>query len=230
MPNNHFLHGDHHLSSRNYLNEIIDQQKKSGKEITRLDGKKILLNELKEATASQSLFGAEEFIVIENLFSRPKSKAQTETLEWLKDYKEEIPIILWESKSIGKVLQRKLPNGTTVKEFKTPVIVFKLVEQISPGKKNQSINVLSQALKVEAAEFLFVMICRQIRLLLLVKGGQPISGAPWMIGKFKKQAEDFTPKILLELYEKLYTIDKEIKTGQSQMPLEWRLKDWMMGL
>ncbi|MGI5827817.1 MAG: hypothetical protein ACOX6V_02220 [Patescibacteria group bacterium] len=226
----YLIHGDYHLASRNYLVSLIEQEKKNKREIIRLDGVKTTLNELIQAAASNSLFGNEKTIVAENFFSRQKSNEQQQILEWLKSYDNTNTLILWESKSIGKVLQRSLPQKTQVKEFKTPALVFKLVEQISPKNKSQALGTLETVLQKEPAEFLFAMICRQIRLLTIIKGGAEVKGAPWMVGKLKKQASDFTLEQLLTNYQKLYRLDKQIKTGQTIMPLSWHLSVWLSEL
>jgi len=226
----HFIHGDYLLSSRNFLNSLIEQEKRQNKEVVRLDGNSLALNDLIQALASNSLFGGEKVVVIENLFSRQKSKDQEILLEWIKTFDGQTPVIFWEKKTIGKILQRRLPKKTTVKEFKTPATVFKLVELLSPQTKKQALQLLEETVVKEPAEFLFAMICRQIRLMLLLKEGQAVGGAPWMVGKLKKQAASFNKDELINSYQKLYFIDKQIKTGKTLMPLSWHLSVWISEL
>ena len=227
---NFLIHGDHQLTSRNFLNDLILKQKQLGYQPLRLNGKTLDLITLIQASTPQTLFTTKNIIIIENLFSRPKSKDLEIIFSWLKKYQGETSIIFWESKSIGKVLQRRLPQKITIKEFKTPTIIFKLVEQIDPSNIAQATTSLIKALKIESPEFIFIMVARQIRLLLLAKGKQKIPGAPWMVGKLKKQSQAFTPKELLLSYKYLYNIDKNIKTGQTIMPLSWLLKKWFLDL
>jgi DNA polymerase III delta subunit len=226
----YFIHGDYHMGSRNLLTSLIEQGKNGQKEVIELDGSSLDLNGLIQATQSNSLFGGEKLIVIENLFSRLKSKEQEEMLKWLKTYDNSNDIVFWEKKSIGKILQRNLPKNTTVKEFKTPAIIFKIVETLSPANKKQALNLLESILEKEPAEFVFAMVVRQIRMLLLIAGGETVGGAPWMVGKMKKQASSFSLEKLTERYQKLYEIDKEIKTGKGVMPLAWHLKLWVSEL
>jgi DNA polymerase III delta subunit len=226
----YLLHGDYHLTSRNFLVNLIDQAKKNNKEIIQIDGKKTDLNQLIQACQSQSLFGNEKLVIIENLFSRQKSKELKSILEWVKKISADIDLIFWESKKIGKILQRNLPVKATVKEFKTPAIIFKLVEQINPQNKKLALQTLEQALQSQPAEFIFAMIVRQIKILILVKNNEKVAGAPWMIGKFKKQAESFSLDQLLTTYQKLFTIDRHIKTGQIPMPMNWHLSVWLFSL
>lgn len=167
---------------------------------------------------------------MENLFSRKKSKEVEQIWLYLKNYTGEIDIILWEKKAIGKILQRNLPTKTTIKEFKTPAIIFKLVEQLDPQNKAIALNTLENCLLKESAEFIFAMIIRQIRILLQLKLGQTIAGAPWIIGKLKSQAGKFSQAQLEKAYTKLYKIDKQIKTGATPMDLDWHLSFWLANL
>lgn len=228
---NYFIHGDYHLKSRQFLTGLISSAKNKGKEIFRVDGIKADLNEIIQATSSNSLFGAEKMVVIENLFSRPKSKILEEILQFLKNYDGDNEILFWEKKSIGKILQRNLPKNIVVKEFKTPAIIFQFVESLSPNTKNMAIKNLAKILETQAPEFVMAMIVRQIRLLILIKGGEEAKGAPWVVGKLKKQAESFKNiDSLLQSYKKLYIIDKQNKTGQAFISLSFALENWITEL
>ena len=226
----YLIAGDYHLASRKFLTSLIDMGKKSGKEIIKINGEKTDLEEMTKASRSQSLFGDDKLLVIENLFSRRKSGIQDEILEYIKNYENDCQLIFWEKKSVGKVMQRKLPKGCQIKEFKTPVLIFKLVESLSPLNKKNSLSLLQQILDKESAELVMAMIARQIRLLIQIKGGEEIGGAPWMIGKLKKQASLFKLSNLLTSYEKLYIIDRQIKTGLTPMKLGFHLTKWMAEL
>ncbi|NMC36354.1 hypothetical protein GYA49_04890 [Candidatus Beckwithbacteria bacterium] len=226
----YLLHGDYQLASRNFLKNLTDQAKKNGVERIWLDGTKLDQTDLIQNLTSNSLFGGEKLVIIENLFSRLKSAELERIFAWLKKYEADDGLIFWEKKPIGKILQRNLPAKTQVKEFKTPVIIFKLVEQITPQTKSQALQTLETALINEPAEFIFAMIVRQIRLLLLLAEGEKVSGAPWMLGKWQKQAQAFNKDELLTSYRKLYMIDKSIKTGQTIMPLAWHLAIWLAQL
>jgi hypothetical protein len=124
-----------------------------------------------------------------------------------------------------------LPKAISVKEFKTPAIIFQFVESLSPITKNVAIKNLTKILETQAAEFVLAMIVRQIRLLILIKGGEEIKGAPWVVGKLKKQAESFRNlESLLQSFQKLYIIEKQNKTGQAFIPLSFALENWITEL
>lgn len=225
----HFLiHGEYQAKSRDFLFNLKAKFRKQQAEIVELNGEKISLKELKQSLRSQSLFQDQQVFIIENIFSRRKSKAQEEILDYLKNYQGNSVLIFWEKKSIGKVLQRRLPEGTQVKEFKTPALIFKFVEQIQPENKAQALQTLDQVLASQDPYFLMAMTIRQIKLLLMLSSGEKVGGAPWMLAKLKKQASKFESAKLFKIYDQLYFIDKKIKTGKTIMPIEWHLRQWLL--
>ena len=226
----YFLHGDNLVASRNFLKSLIDQAKNKKLEIVHLDGLSIKPEEFIQAFDSSSLFGDKRLVVVENLFSRTNSREQKQILEYLQQYAGETEIILWEKKEITKTKQKHLPNKTTIKVFKTPALLFKFLDQLIPSLKKQALQTLHELLKTESGELVFYMLIRQIRLLILVADKQKVPGPPWMIGKLKKQSAAYNMSQLLTMYQKLFRIDRSIKTGKSLMPLEWHLDMFIISL
>ena len=220
----YLLHGDNLVASRNLLKSLVDQAKNDNQEVIRLNGLGVKIEDTIQALESNSLFGGERLVVIENLFSRPKSNEQKQILDFIKNYQGKTDLILWEKKEIGKILQRNLPNQTTVKLFKTPLLLFKFLDQLTPKTKSSALQTLAALLKSESAELVFYLLVRQIRLLLLVASGQKIKGPSWMIAKLKKQADILNQDRLLTMYQELFTIDGSVKTGKTLMPLNWHLQ------
>jgi len=226
----YLLHGDNQTASREFLQELVSQAEEKNQELVRLDGLKLEIEDFIQALDSGSLFGGERTIVVENLFSRPKSKTQERMLDFLNGYGGENQLILWERKEVGKRLQKKLPEKTQVKLFKIPVLMFKFLDQLSPYKKTDALKLLSQLLKQESAELIFYMLVRQFRLLIQVSDGVKVSGPPWLTGKLKRQAEAFNKDNLLTNYRRLFTIDESIKTGRTLMGLDWHLDMFLLNL
>ena len=75
----------------------------------------------------------------------------------------------------------------------------------------------------DGAEFVFLMIARQIRLLIQVKENQASKIAPFMLNKLKKQAQEFTLQKLLNLHHQLYLIDQKQKRSTGLLSLESEL-------
>jgi len=62
--------------------------------------------------------------------------------------------------------------------------------------------------------YLFLMLARQIRLLIMAKGGETVTLLPWQTGKLIKQAAKFSEHQLFAFYHQLRDIDYHQKTSQ----------------
>ena len=93
------IHGDNPVGSRDLLNQQISNYKQKGvKDIVKLDGKKTSLNQVIQSIESQSLFGTDRLVIIENLLTRPKSKDKNEIISYLKNL-DTSEIIIWNQKN-----------------------------------------------------------------------------------------------------------------------------------
>jgi DNA polymerase III delta subunit len=221
----HFLHGDNQVASRQKLTSLISQAKDNNQEIIQLDGLKIDLNQLIQALEASSLFGQEKLVIIESLFSRQKGQEKENIIQYLK--KETIipELIFWEKKEIPGTTTRWFPKDWQYQVFKTPVAIFKFLDSIKPQNQKQMFTLLLDSIRVNSVEMVFYMLARRIHDLIIAKdlGKSGLKGAPWQIGKLVSQAQNFTLNQLIQLYQKLLSIDRDIKTGQSLMPLDWHL-------
>lgn len=226
----YLIHGDNHLLSRSRLTDLVKKSQDAKQEVVFLDGLTVGLGDFIQALTPTSLFSNQRMIVIENLFSRQKSKEQQQIFDFLKKFLGEPNLILWEKKQIGKVAQRNLPKNCQIQLFKLPVLLFKFLDQITPQNKLIALKSLRGLLKTQAAELIFFMVARQFRLLLILESGGKFKGPLWMAGKIKKQAEAFGLARILTKYRDLCTIEKLVKTGKSPMSLAWHLEIFLLNL
>lgn len=218
----YLFHGDHHLKSRNLLNQKIKNFKEENREIIRLP-QDFKIEELKQALESSSLFGQEKAVILENLFSK-KGNNQEKIIDYLLGQKHFLPeFVIWESKVLQSRILKKLPPFWKILLFKTPRLIFKFLESLKMASPKQSLKILTECLKTEEAEFIFYMLIRQIRLLVLAKENLLKNSPPWQQAKFSRQAGNFTLKELLGLHKELLEIDRKIKTGKTLMPLSFQL-------
>jgi len=223
------LHGDDPTKSRQEFQTLLDKAKSEGKEIIRLEDN-LSLNMLKQALESKSLFGGKKAVFLENVYSRRVSDERSQIISYLEKYTDIEPeIIIWESKSVRVTSLRKLPKSWSTKLFKLPVLLFKLLDSISPGKQSLFLPVYQKLLQDSAVELVFFMLIRRVRELILAKslGREGLNGAPWQIGKLVGQAGAFELENLVMLYKKLGKIDFEIKSGQSKMDMRYHLDLWL---
>lgn len=221
----YFLHGDNQLLSRERLGEIICRAKNEEKEIIRLEGKITNLTEVKQALESQSLFGEEKLVVIENLFVRQRSKEKDEIVKYLKTDEILCDLVCWESKIIDGRSLRGFSKDWQILVFKTPAVIFKFLDSLKPKNTTQMLTLLRSSIKVDSPEMVFYMFASRIRQLIIAfdLGKEGLSGAPWQIGKLVSQAKKFSLERLIKLYRQLLEIDTNIKTGKTLMPLDWHL-------
>ena len=210
----YLFHGDDLKSSRDNLFEI----KKNHTDIRELNGDKITPKDLESTLGTESLFG-NETILIENLFSRLRSKDKDSCIELLNNYHGSRDILIWEKKALTKLTTGKLPKDWVIKESKPPSILFNFLDSIIPNNYQQASTLLSSLRKNSDDGLVFIMLARHISSLIQAKTATSIKLPPWQLGKLKSQASSWETVELLHFYDSLYEIDKKIKTGNTKLDL-----------
>ncbi len=209
------LHGENTFASRQRLQELVDFARSNKTVITRLTAKQLSPADLELALGSNSLFAEEKVIVIEELHSLPRSKRKNELIEQIAATETEV--ILWEKRSLTKTMLKKFPKAQA-QEFKVGKKLFAWLDSFGRDKK-KTFKLLSESIEQEGEHFCFLMLIRQIRLLIQIKEGAVIRLAPFMKSKLSSQAKTFSLEQLLKLHTQLFEIDKNMKTGQAKLPL-----------
>lgn len=201
------IHGD---DTEAALNRLLEIKKKYAEALT-VVAKEATPVSLEEAFASQSLFGDQKIIIIENPGSNKKlfetAHLQGETL-------------LYESRKLVSAeitgFQKKIPD-IMVEEFKLDPVVFKFVESLAPKNQKIMLPLWQKYIANEEPEIALAMLARQIRLLL---GGDDFDKlSPWQKQRISTQAKLFTPQQLITFHSKLLEVDFKNKTGQAPLDL-----------
>lgn len=225
------FHGTNLVASRLAL--ISQKQKAPNREIISLPAKKLDLSALKQALESTSLFGQEKLVVIEGLFSLPKSKKKEEILKYLKTEKYRPNLIIWEGKQIdGRTLAPFARIGQ-IQEFKLSPTIFKFLDSLEPKNPKPTLIWLHQTLKTDPPELIFYLLARRVKDLIIAKdlGKKGLNYlAPWQQDRLLRQAQKFTLLGLLRLHRQLLTIDYQTKTGQTDLPLASNLDLLLLSL
>ena len=227
------LHGDYIVSSRAKLMSLVDEAKKAGKEIRHLDGKTLDPLALTQAVESSSLFGGATLVVIEGLLSKlgKKERQAGPLINISKSSGESTDVIFWEDKEIGKTLTGLLGTKVSVQLFKTPVVIWELLDGIRPGSAGTSVTRLQQALERDAAELIFSLLVRRVRQLIQLRDNVTPEGLQgWQAGRLTSQAKLFTMNRLLSMEKRLLDIDISIKTGTSPFSLAQQLELFFVDL
>ncbi len=186
------IHGDDIASSRRLLQEEI--RKTDLKDIITFNGVKFDLSDLIFASETDSLFFLKKIIVIENLLLGAVNKKKEAIINHLKETKNtSVSYILWEDRELGRsVIKKYFPQAKEIKCV-LPQLIFRFLDSIGkemPGKLIELFNLLLQQREIE---FIYLMILRQIRFLILVKDtNQNNCGLQtWQIQKLRHQGRYF---------------------------------------
>ena len=223
------LHGSDIVSSRNKLTQL--KQESNTNEIITLFGEKTELSDIAQAFESQSLFATKRLIILENLIETKDKELVASVLNHIKK-NTLYDVIFWEAKEIKKELLALFPKTATVFFFKQERLMFQFLDSIRPENTRQTLSLFHKVLAIEAEELVFYMLVRQFRILLGIVSNAPIDEvkrlAPWQKGKLERQARAFSQQKITDLYQKLFQIEKEIKTGASPFPLSASLDLFLM--
>jgi DNA polymerase III delta subunit len=232
------IHGENTSKSRDKLAIILQEARAKNIETTRLPAKELSLALLEETFAATSLFGTDKIIVIEELHSLPKSGKKDQLIEMtsaqVSHFEQDIAglptLILWEKRQLTATMLKKFGNAQA-EEFKLSSVMFKWLDGFG-SKKDTSLQLkeLHEVYNQDGAEFLFIMLGRQVRMLLSAKDDGQLKGAPFMIAKLKKQASAFSVEKLQQIHTKLVDIDVQQKTSNTRMTLQQQLDLLVMSL
>ena len=228
MAKIYIFSGDDIVSSRQaYLDKLSLLKKETSIEmVAAKDIDEICLENIFGAS---DLFGLARTLATEKFFTGQKSTDKEKLIGKILSFPK-AQIISWETKELSKTEQQKLGKETQVNNFKLPNLLFKFLDSLSPTNKQTSLLSLQQLKQNVDPQFIFLMIARQIRLMILAVFDEADSLPVWQIGKLKSQAMSFGQEKLLIAYHSLLWIDLKQKTSQSPFSLEGELDLFLTSL
>ena len=210
------FHGEDTAKSRLLLRAQITQDIAGGAEIRELAGDKLTIAELSSLLATANLFGSES-LVIENLFSRLRSKEKDACIQLLVSYASTKNILFWEKKELTKAVLTKLPKHWKISLSKPPAILFNFLDSIYPGNASNALSLFHQLVATADPILAHVMLSRQISYLLIAQSAAHPKFAPWQLGKLKSQADKWSEPALIHFHDELVRIDHQIKSGTTKL-------------
>ena len=210
------FHGDSTKDSRILLISAIEKDRAVGHEIRTLDGEKISPRDLESILQTSSLFSTET-LVIENLFSRLRSKDKDACLILIKNYSGDKNLLLWERKEITKAGLAGLPSQAKISNSRAPQLLFNWLETVYPGNLTACLPLFHQVTLETEDILIFTMLARQISYLIMMKSATSPKFAPWQMGKLRAQATKWEESALTDLLCRLLEIDEAIKTGATKL-------------
>ncbi len=214
--------GEDIISSRKAFLDHLERLKGEDLEVIRVNGKEVTEESLPLLSAPTSLFGQKRVLAIEGLLSGQKSKEKENIIKMVSLL--DCTMVLWEGKDFSPADQLKYP-GFTFKNFKLPQVLFTFLDSIVPGRPENNLRLLRQVLQSADPNFLFLMLIRQIRLLILASDKKDLLKlAPWQKSKLQKQAKLFSLDCLKKINQRLLKIDFDQKTSQTPYSLNHQLE------
>lgn len=226
------IHGEDIAKSRRFFIE----QRHQYPDVISLNGQGLTLTEIMQVFEGDGLFTQEKYVFIEDFFGKKKASKETdEIIKIINLNQADAQIYIWESKDVTAAQLKKFTSAVS-KQFKIPQTLFSFLDAIKPNNGKNLVQQFHQTLADEDAQFLFVMLIRQFRLMLGVISPtvNPIEEvkrmAPWQKGKLQKQAESFGTTALQQLYGSLFEIEYGMKTGNLSMSLEQTIDFFLLQL
>jgi DNA polymerase III delta subunit len=215
------IHGENTIASREKLMENFAEAKRENREIVRFDAKELSEVILEELFGTSDLFGGKKTIVIEGLHSLPKSTKQ-KTMIQMCAQADLHDLVLWEKRELTATMLKNFAKAQ-VFSFKASKTLFAWLDSLGKkGDETKKIQLLHDALSADGEYFCFIMLIRQFRLLIQIKSGEKIAGAPFMITKLKAQASFFSLEEMLKIYNQLLEMDYSQKTSKNLLSLnQW---------
>ncbi|QQG43883.1 MAG: hypothetical protein HYW86_03355 [Candidatus Roizmanbacteria bacterium] len=206
--------GEDTVASRNYFQELKNKYSQKGFEI-----KDIASKDIPEAIKSDqtvSLFSSKIIFFIANLNSFLSKSANKELLETFEDLakSKDVEIVDWEEdKGLRDI---KIARLGKLKEFKPQKNIFQLLDALCPGNKTKFIELLNTVSEKSEDLFIFTMLARHTRSLILAHIGEFTSKIQlWQKGKLVSQTRRWQIEKLLAFYEGLFRIDLSTKTSSN---------------
>lgn len=225
------LHGDNTEQSRAELVKLVAAAK--GQDIRRLDGKNLDPRTLSQALESSSLFGDTVSVIVENLFSKlgKKQKLAQEYAAILARAPSEAQVIVWEEKELGATALKAIAPKARVQLFKTPVVIFQLLDALHPRAASELLPLYEKAIAAQAPELVFAMLARRVRQLLMMKDGIAPEGMQgWQEARLTNQARAFTMEQLVRMHKTLLAAEYSFKSGTSPFNLTQLTQEWIATL
>lgn len=216
--------GEDNVASRDYFLALQQGYKEKGSALQKV-GPTDLEMVLAASSVGPNLFGQQQVFVTENLNKAVSRRKGDKALELLEKISKDNDLVLldWED-GVG---QRELKTATLgkVKEFKPSANIFKLLDACYPSNLQSFISLLQSVCTPQNEMFIYIMLRRHFRNLLLVSSKANIpSLQAWQAKKLQQQARLWQPESLISFYDRLISLDISLKTGKNAYSLRGSLE------
>lgn len=209
--------GEDTVASRAHLQEEIETYRKNNYEILPISPEQ-LAEIPQEHSESLSLFGLKKAYIVENL-NKTLKRGTSDRLLAILDTLKDTHLLIWEDGVSKREL--KLQKVGSIKEFKAGENIFKLLDSCYPENLRSFVMMLDSLATPQNEMFLFIMLQRHVRNLVLISMDQPpASLQAWQVGKLRGQSSRWNKNSLIDFYNKLINLEIGLKTGNASYSLK----------
>ncbi len=223
------IHGENTIQSRQKLVDVINQAKDKNILIERLSAKSLTLPGFESKLQKTDLFGHSRLLIVEGLHSLPRSKKKNSMIQLLAN--SDMSICLWEKRKLTPTMVKKFKNAT-VHHYKIANSLFNWLDSFSPNSATIAKQLkLFKLANTDNDQYLcFIMLARQIRMLIQAKSGGKIGGPYFVVQKIKRQAANFSQQQLLKTHQALFQIDQQIKSSTNYLSIQHSIEQVLLNL
>ncbi len=201
------IHGEDTSKSYKRYTELINQSKQRGFEITSIDDVKKIVG--------QSLFEDKTVFTLDK-----PNKVKPTDWKWLKENasKYNSNLLIFYEGNAPITVTRNLPKDAKLEKFELPRIIFQFLDSIYPGNIKNSLKLLNDLSKNEAAELVLYLTARHLRdLYWAAVSPSDLNLPPWRKNKLVTQAKRIGEVKLKNMINDLSSIDIKTKTSDENL-------------
>ena len=210
--------GEDSVAARTAFTQTIEKYKSAQSEIISV-APSLILDINKGLADNLSLFSSQKVFCVEELekysFKKSTKSRKDEVYEALVSLAENKSVILLDFENGKQARQLKLKDLAKVVESKPATSIFKLLDDCFPGNKQTFIASLRTVCSTQDEMFVFVMLSRHVRLLVLAAHEVSSKLPSWQKYKILGQAEKWGKQTLIDFYSGLIKIEISTKTSSN---------------
>ncbi|MCS7093408.1 MAG: hypothetical protein NZL96_03220 [Patescibacteria group bacterium] len=209
--------GEDSVLAFNYFDKLKKTYASEGYHIIEVNPEEI--KKASELIDSPMLFSPKKIFFTQELYEKVIKKRRTSIDKIIHLFIEkEVELIDFEEGIASKLL--RFPKGVMIKEFKLSENIFKLQESVYPENLKNFFELLNKIRMVYDESYIFNMLVRRIRALILAKDGifDP-KMEQWQKKRLINQAKKWKKDDLLDFYKGLYRIEVQEKTSATPLSI-----------
>ncbi|OGK29144.1 hypothetical protein A3D06_00755 [Candidatus Roizmanbacteria bacterium RIFCSPHIGHO2_02_FULL_40_9] len=164
----------------------------------------------KKIEETSSLFTTKRAFFIENVLSK---KVNRDVLKEIKT-DNQTQIVIWDESIAARDIKKYFAKAKII-SVDLPETIWKLLDIIASGKKIQTINILKKLADSVDEQMILYMVQRRAKELILAKKNMlDPKLQSWQRSKLQQQALSWNEETLFQFYDKLFDIEKGVKTSK----------------